>query len=116
MFSSHQPVLQPGAVILVTGVSGFIGSHVADQLLAAGYTVRGTTRDAAKNAWLADKFAERYGKGRFELHGVPDMAAEEAFDRILDGESHFSLSSPPLPSLRYPLRDNCSMCYMISKC
>ncbi|KAL3961453.1 hypothetical protein ACCO45_002976 [Purpureocillium lilacinum] len=87
MFSSHQPVLQPGAVILVTGVSGFIGSHVADQLLAAGYTVRGTTRDAAKNAWLADKFAERYGKGRFELHGVPDMAAEEAFDRILDGAS-----------------------------
>ncbi|UNI19297.1 hypothetical protein JDV02_005490 [Purpureocillium takamizusanense] len=87
MFSSAQPVLPPGTLVLVTGVSGFIGSHVADKLLAAGYAVRGTTRDAAKHAWLAALFDDRYGKGRFELHGVPDMAAEGAFDQVLQGAS-----------------------------
>lgn len=30
--------------MLVTGSSGFIGSHIVDQLLLAGYTVRGTVR------------------------------------------------------------------------
>lgn len=35
-------------VALVTGVSGFLGGHVALQLLASGYRVRGTVRDPAK--------------------------------------------------------------------
>ncbi|KAK4154690.1 hypothetical protein C8A00DRAFT_42570 [Chaetomidium leptoderma] len=32
----QNPVLLPGARVLVTGASGFIGSHIADQLLAGG--------------------------------------------------------------------------------
>ena len=40
--------LKPGSSVLVTSVNGFIGSHVADQLLARGYHVRGTVRDVAK--------------------------------------------------------------------
>lgn len=32
------------ALVLVTGVSGYIASHCAQQLLAAGYRVRGTVR------------------------------------------------------------------------
>ena len=39
----------------VTGVTGFIASHVAQQLLVAGYNVRGTVRslkDTAKSAYL----------------------------------------------------------------
>lgn len=31
-------------LVLVTGVSGFLGAHCAQQLLAAGYRVRGTVR------------------------------------------------------------------------
>ncbi|MGI9665543.1 MAG: NAD-dependent epimerase/dehydratase family protein [Acidimicrobiia bacterium] len=34
------------APVLITGVTGYIGAEVAKQLLAAGYRVRGTTRDA----------------------------------------------------------------------
>ena len=32
-------------VALITGVTGMVGSHMADFLLEKGYTVYGTTRD-----------------------------------------------------------------------
>lgn len=35
-------------LVLVTGITGFIGAHVAKQLLQAGYHVRGTVRSMEK--------------------------------------------------------------------
>jgi nucleoside-diphosphate-sugar epimerase len=43
---------------LVTGATGFIGSHLAERLVAAGARVRGLARDAAKGAWLAGRGVE----------------------------------------------------------
>ena len=37
-----------GELVLVTGVSGYIAKHVARELLAAGYKIRGTVRALAK--------------------------------------------------------------------
>jgi nucleoside-diphosphate-sugar epimerase len=34
-------------VVLVTGANGFVASHLVEQLLAKGYTVRGTVRSLA---------------------------------------------------------------------
>ena len=34
-----------GDTILVTGIGGFLGGHIARQLLAKGYVVRGSVRD-----------------------------------------------------------------------
>lgn len=85
MFQSTQPAIAPGAIILVTGVSGFVGSHVADQLLDAGYKVRGTTRDATKNSWIAALFDKKYGKGKFELQTVSDLGQPGAFESVLEG-------------------------------
>jgi nucleoside-diphosphate-sugar epimerase len=85
MSSFQDPVLQPGSKILVTGVSGFVGSHVADQLLSANYKVRGTSRDVEKNAWLVPLFERKYGPGKFELACVPDLTQNGAFDKVLQG-------------------------------
>jgi nucleoside-diphosphate-sugar epimerase len=80
------PVLPKGALILVTGANGFIASHVIDHLLAAGYRVRGTVRDAQKNKWLQGFYDERYGQGKFELVEIKDYGAEGAFDAALEGK------------------------------
>jgi len=74
-----------GSTVLVTGANGFIGSHIADQFLHHGFKVRGTVRNVEKNVWLADLFHEKYGRERFELHSIPDMAAQGAFDESVKG-------------------------------
>ncbi len=38
--------IEKGDLVCVTGASGFIGAHVVDALLSAGYAVRATVRDA----------------------------------------------------------------------
>ncbi|KAH6897449.1 hypothetical protein B0T10DRAFT_186503 [Thelonectria olida] len=79
------PVIPKGATVLVTGAAGWVGSNVADQFLAHGYKVRGTTRDADKASWITDIFDSKYGKGQFELSSVPDMTAEGAYDHVIKG-------------------------------
>lgn len=81
------PVIAPGSLVLVTGANGFIGSHVADQLLEAGYRVRGTVRDNSKTAWLKELFDKRYGSGKFESAIVEDMAKPGAFDVACKGRN-----------------------------
>lgn len=83
------PAVPYGSTVVVTGCSGFIGSHVADQVLAVGYKVRGTSRDANKNKWLKDYFDNKHGKGRFELVSVPDLTKEDAFEEAVKGASGF---------------------------
>ncbi|KAB2574784.1 NAD-dependent epimerase/dehydratase [Lasiodiplodia theobromae] len=83
------PAIPKGSTVLVTGVNGLIGSHVADKFLQSGYKVRGTVRDTKKNAWMSEFFDEKYGKGNFELVSVPDMAVEGAFDEAKKGVAAF---------------------------
>lgn len=83
------PAIPKGATVLVTGVNGLIGAQVADKFLEIGYKVRGTVRDAKKNAWLSEVFGAKYGQDKFELFCVPDMAAEGAFDKAKRGVCAF---------------------------
>ncbi|KAK0886970.1 hypothetical protein LTR02_017661 [Friedmanniomyces endolithicus] len=81
------PMIEKGSTVLVTGVNGFIASHVADQLLQAGYQVRGTVRSQDKANWLYALFDSIYAKGKFEAVTVPDMVADGAFDDAVQGVS-----------------------------
>lgn len=84
-FNGRTPAIPPGSTVLVTGANGFIGSHVADQLILAGYRVRGTSRDTTKTAWITEMFDKRYGEGKFEAVVVKDMAESGAFDEACKG-------------------------------
>ncbi|KAL8945604.1 MAG: hypothetical protein Q9222_007876 [Ikaeria aurantiellina] len=81
------PVIPLDSLVLVTGISGYIGSHVADQLLQAGYRVRGSVRDETKASWVTDLFVKKYGQGKVETIIVPDMAEPGAFDEACKGIS-----------------------------
>ncbi|KAH6844743.1 hypothetical protein B0I37DRAFT_312183 [Chaetomium sp. MPI-CAGE-AT-0009] len=87
MSTINNPVLLPRSRVLVTGASGFIGSHIADQLLSEGYLVTGTTRDVSKISWLQSLFDGKYGEGKFGVVQVPDMAESRVFDNLLHGMS-----------------------------
>lgn len=73
------------SIVLVTGATGYIGSHVADQFLEAGYRVRGTTRSVDKAAALEKLWSEKYGSDKVEFVEIKDMAKEGAFDEAVKG-------------------------------
>src|SRR5471030_1069310 len=47
-----------GDLVSLTGGTGFVGSHVADALLAAGYRVRALARRPDDPGWLKGTAAE----------------------------------------------------------
>ena len=47
-----------GQTVLVTGATGFIGSHLALRLAGQGASVRGMARSAAKGIWLSERGVE----------------------------------------------------------
>lgn len=77
-----------GSWVLVTGVTGFIATHITQELLDRGYKVRGTVRNLPLAAWLInDVFHSSYQSRDFELVSVEDMAAPNAFDDAVKGMS-----------------------------
>ncbi|KAL2070615.1 hypothetical protein VTL71DRAFT_13641 [Oculimacula yallundae] len=74
-----------GSTVLVTGVNGYLGMHVANQVLLDGYKVRGTVRDSEKAEWTQEHFDKTYGKGQFEVSIVQDLAKDGAFNELIKG-------------------------------
>ncbi|KAL8407401.1 hypothetical protein RB594_006295 [Gaeumannomyces avenae] len=85
--ASTAPTIPPGSTVLVTGVNGLLGTHIASALVAAGYRVRGTVRSLSRSAWVPPLFASRHpdapssssSSGALELFEVPDMHAPGAW-------------------------------------
>ncbi|KZT26830.1 NAD-P-binding protein [Neolentinus lepideus HHB14362 ss-1] len=61
-------------LVLVTGISAFIGSHVVAQLLEAGYRVRGTVREAKLQAFQGAYKKKYPGSNSMEIVAVNDIA------------------------------------------
>lgn len=79
---SHPRALPEGSLILVTGASGFIGSHIVNEALAAGYKVRGTARSQEK----ADKTKSLFNHNpNYSTTIVTDFVHEGGFDEAVKG-------------------------------
>ncbi|GAA5859414.1 hypothetical protein JCM8547_002023 [Rhodosporidiobolus lusitaniae] len=83
------PVLPVGSLILVTGVNGLIGSHIANEALKLGYRMRGVVRAENKIAGLKKRWDEQF-PGQFEVAVVPDLQAVGAYDEAIKGVSGFA--------------------------
>lgn len=73
--------------VLVTGASGFVGKHVASQLLAKGYNVRGTVRSAQKAEMVRQTLARIHGPevvSRLELF-VADLLSDDGWKAAMNG-------------------------------
>ncbi|KAM0721984.1 hypothetical protein Q7P37_002910 [Cladosporium fusiforme] len=77
--------LQKGDLVLVTGATGYIGNHVVEELIASGYHVRGTSRNAGKAKFLVDFINKKFGQGYLEIVNVPDMTDDSAYDEAVKG-------------------------------
>lgn len=61
-------------IVLVTGASGFVGSHVVGELLREGYTVRGAVR--SHNVARVNKSHESFGD-RFATVVIDDLVTSD---------------------------------------
>jgi len=89
--------------VLVTGISGFVATYVALNLLQKGYNVRGTVRSLKKAESIKSlpAFEEYVTKGSLTFVEVPDVVDGD-FTEALKGVEHiqhvaspFNLSDEP---------------------
>ncbi|KAJ1354910.1 hypothetical protein KIN20_012001 [Parelaphostrongylus tenuis] len=73
-------------VVLVTGASGYVALHCVQQLLAAGFNVRGTVRDKSNQRKILplQKLADENPNGRLELIEA-DLLNPQDWPRAMDG-------------------------------
>jgi len=86
--------------VLITGVAGFLGSHLADRLLAAGYEVVGMDNFITGSP---DNIAHLTGNGRFSFyrHDVTNFTYVAG---SLDGVFHFASPASPRDYLELPIQ------------
>ena len=58
LINPQSAIRNPQSPVLITGVTGFIASHLAERLLAEGIPVRGTARRPESARWLAERGVE----------------------------------------------------------
>ncbi|KAK0203468.1 hypothetical protein DFS33DRAFT_1430383 [Desarmillaria ectypa] len=89
--------------ILVTGATGFLGSHVVIKALENGYAVRGTVRSPSK-AKEVRTFWSSYGD-RFDTAVVPDLIDGDYTEALKGISAVVHVASPFFRSVNDPKKD-----------
>ena len=84
--------------ILVTGIGGFLGGHIARQLLAKGYSVRGSVRRIGQRDAITDQIcpAEPAGAARISFVEA-DLRADAGWDSSVAGCRYAIHTASPFP-------------------
>jgi len=86
-------------LVVVTGIGGFLGTHVAAQLLRAGYNVRGTLRSLkrAKAVEAAIRSAEGATAGKLSFVQA-DLLSDDGWETAFSGAAGVIHTASPFPS------------------
>ncbi|KAL5374910.1 hypothetical protein DPSP01_011579 [Paraphaeosphaeria sporulosa] len=106
--TEQDTTIPKGSLILITGVNGFVASHLAKQFLERGYRVRGTVRSLDASSWLTSLL----NTDAFELAHVPYFSVPTAFDDAVKGVSAIAhvaavTSADPDPNNVIPVSISC---------
>ncbi|KHJ84036.1 hypothetical protein OESDEN_16253, partial [Oesophagostomum dentatum] len=71
------------SVVLVTGASGYVATHCVEQLLLAGYRVRGTVRSKKNARKVSPLLRLPHAKERLELVEADLLNADDWPRRVL---------------------------------
>jgi nucleoside-diphosphate-sugar epimerase len=78
--------LQKGETVLITGGTGWLGTHIANEALAAGLKIRLAIRSEAKAKSLIDALEKIHGKDKhIETVIVEDFVHDGAYDEAIKG-------------------------------
>lgn len=83
------------SLIFITGATGFLGSHVASQALAAGYKLRLSVRKEAQIDTLRALFSDHADQVEFIV--IPDLSTPEAFATALQEVTFVFHVASPMP-------------------
>lgn len=83
--------------VVVTGISGFLGSHTAIQLLDKGYHVLGTLRDIQRAKQIKEVILENASRaGRLEF-AEADLLEREVWPGLMEGAEYVMHIASPFP-------------------
>jgi nucleoside-diphosphate-sugar epimerase len=85
----------PSPTLFITGATGFIGSHVVKNAIAAGHRVRLSVRKEEQIENLKKIFSSDSSQLDFAV--IPDISKVEAFEGKLDGIEHVIHLASPMP-------------------
>lgn len=90
---------QHDSTVLLTGVTGFLGSHTTIQLLEKGYQVVGTLRDKSRAPQIKKVIARHASNidiGRLEF-AEADLTNDEIWDELMPGIDYVQHIASPFP-------------------
>ena len=91
--------------VLVTGGSGFVASWVIIELLRAGFAVRTTIRDLAREAEVRAMIGSEVDPRDRLSFFAADLLRDEGWDRAADGSDYVLHVASPMPTGEYRKQD-----------
>jgi dihydroflavonol-4-reductase len=85
-------------LVLVTGVSGFIAMHITQQLLDAGYHVRGTLRSLDKGKYLREVYSRITPHAEHLSFHAADLTEDAGWETAVAGCAFVIHVASPFPS------------------